>query len=293
MSLAGGLTQGGKYAGYLDIRDNVVYNWTARTTDGGVAELNYVNNYYKPYPKNQYVKWLLKLDPLNPAWGTESYYMTGNVMEGFDYDTDNWKAFYNGPDVEKQVRVDHELYPSYVKTQTAREAFTNVLDNVGANFPKQDAIDRHIISDARTGTAEYIGTRGPTYGDRPGPNSPGIIDAPTDDKAALGSKNFPWPDYQTYNVPVDSDHDGIPDDWEKAHSLDPNDPSDANKDLNGDGYTNLEKYLNWLVGEYPVIDELNGTGSEDQSQYVAVELWRKNPFRMPGSSSQCSGRSRY
>ena len=51
-------------------------------------------------------------------------------------------------------------------------------------------------------------------------------------------------------MPVDSDHDGIPDDWEKAHGLNPNDPSDANKDLNGDGYTNLEKYLNSLVGEY-------------------------------------------
>jgi hypothetical protein len=249
-SLAGGLTQGGKYAGYLDIRDNVVYNWTARTTDGGVAELNYVNNYYKPYPKNQYVKWLLKLDPLNPAWGTESYYMVGNVMEGFDYDDDNWKAFENGPEVEKQVRVDHELYPSYVTTQTAREAFTNVLENVGANFPRQDVIDLHIINDTRNGTAKYIGTRGPAYFDRPGPNSPGIIDAPTDDKAALGSKNFPWPDYQTDNVPVDSDHDGIPDEWEKTHGLDPHNPSDANGDMNGDGYTNLEKYLNWLVGEY-------------------------------------------
>ena len=51
-------------------------------------------------------------------------------------------------------------------------------------------------------------------------------------------------------MPVDSDHDGIPDDWEKAHGLNPNDPADANKDLNGDGYTNLEKYLNSLVGEY-------------------------------------------
>jgi hypothetical protein len=51
-------------------------------------------------------------------------------------------------------------------------------------------------------------------------------------------------------VPVDSDHDGIPDEWEKAHGLNPNDPADANGDVNGDGYTNLEKYLNSLVGEY-------------------------------------------
>lgn len=249
-SLAGGLNQGGKYAGLLDIRNNVVYNWTARTTDGGVRELNYVNNYYKPYPKNPFVKWLLKLDPINPNWGTESYYMTGNVLEGFVDETNNWTAFYNGSKVEKQVRVDHELHPSYVTTQPAREAFTNVLANVGANFPKQDAVDLHIIADVRNGTAEFIGTRGPTYGDRPSPNYPGIIDTQSDDKSALGSPNFPWPEYRTYNVPADSDHDGIPDDWEKAHGLNPNDPSDANKDLNGDGYTNLEKYLNSLVGEY-------------------------------------------
>jgi hypothetical protein len=249
-SLAGGLNQSGKYAGLLDIRNNVVYNWTARTTDGGVRELNYVNNYYKPHAPNPFVKWLLKLDPLNPSWGTESYYMTGNVLEGYVNETNNWAAFQNGPAIEKQVRVDHELYPSYVKTQTAREAYTNVLANVGANFPKSDVIDLHILKDVRDGTAEFTGTRGPTYGDRPSPNFAGIIDTQTDDKSAAGSPNFPWPDYKTYNVPVDSDHDGIPDDWEKAHGLNPNDASDAAKDLNGDGYTNLEKYLNSLVGEY-------------------------------------------
>jgi len=37
----------------------------------------------------------------------------------------------------------------------------------------------------------------------------------------------------------------MPDEWEKAHGLNPNDPSDANK-TGSDGYTNLEKYLNNL-----------------------------------------------
>ncbi|HET7625951.1 MAG TPA: hypothetical protein VFM25_11880, partial [Verrucomicrobiae bacterium] len=251
-SLAGGLNQSGRYTGFLDIRNNVVYNWTARTTDGGVAELNYVNNYYKPYPKNQFVNWLLKLDPINPAWGTEAIYMAGNVMEGFDYESDNWKAFHNGPEVEKQVRVDYPLFPSYVKTESARDAYTNVLADVGANFPKLDAIDRHVIADVRNGTAEFIGTRGATYRSkgRIVPNSPGIIDAPTDDKSAEGSPNFPWPEYKTYNVPTDADHDGMPDDWETKAGLNPQDSADANGDLNHDGYSNLEKYLNWLVGEY-------------------------------------------
>jgi len=255
-SLAGGLNQGGKYAGLLDIRNNVVYNWTARTTDGGVKALNYVNNYYKPHAPNPFVKWILKLDAINPAWGTESYYMDGNILEGYVTETNNWAAFENawpnGRDPVKiaDVRVDHEIFPSYVKTHTAREAFTNVLDNVGANFPKSDVVDLHIIADTRNGTAEFTGTRGPTYGDRPSPNFAGIIDTQSDDKSATGSTNFPWPEYKTYNIPADSDHDGIPDDWEKAHGLNPNDPGDANKDLNGDGYSNLEKYLNSLVGEY-------------------------------------------
>ena len=251
-SLAGGLNQGGKYAGYLDIRNNVVYNWTARTTDGGVKALNYVNNYYKPHAPNPFVKWLLKLDPINPAWGTESYYMTGNVLEGYVDETNNWSAFQNGPAVEKQVRVDAELFPSYVKTQSAREAYTNVLADVGARFPRLDAIDQRLIEETRTGTTHYTGTRGPTYGDRPSPNFAGIIDTQTDDKTAAGSPHFPWPDYKTYDVPADSDHDGMPDKWETAHGLNPNDARDANRDWNGDGYTNLEKYLNGLVGEYSV-----------------------------------------
>ncbi len=250
-SLAGGLTQGGKYAGRLDIRNNVVFNWTARTTDGGVKELNYVNNYYKPFPKNPFVKWLLKLDPLNPAWGTEQYYMDGNVLEGFVSETNNWSAFKNGPDIEKQVRVDAPLFESFVQTHTAREAFTNVLADVGATFPKLDVIDRRLIEEARTGTTHYTGTRGPTYGDRPGPNFAGIIDEPTDNKDALGSPNFPWPEYKSAPAPPDSDHDGIPDEWEIAHGLNPNDPRDANFVRNADGYTNLEVYLGWLVGEFP------------------------------------------
>ena len=249
-SLAGGYNQSGMYTGVLDIRNNVVYNWTARTTDGGVARMNYVNNYYKPYPKNPFVKWLLKLDPIDPAHGTERYYMSGNILEGIDCDADNWKAFYNGPNVEKQVRSDQPLFEPYVQTQSARDAFTNVLADVGATFPKQDAIDCRLVEEVRTGTTHYSGTKGPTYGDRPGPNFAGIIDEPTDDKDALGSPDFPWPEYRTYNVPMDTDHDGIPDDWERKTGLDSNDPKDANKISGEDGYTNLEKYLAWLVGEY-------------------------------------------
>jgi hypothetical protein len=45
----------------------------------------------------------------------------------------------------------------------------------------------------------------------------------------------------------DGDRDGMPDQWETAHSLNPNDPADGSRDHNNDGYTNLEEYLNCLI----------------------------------------------
>src|SRR5262249_44435188 len=132
------------------------------------------------------------------------------------------------------------------------EAFTNVLVDVGANLPKQDVIDRRIIEEVRNGTTHYIGTKGPGYS-RPGPNFAGIIDEPTDNKDAQGSPNFPWPEYKSAAPPADTHHEGMPEEGKKAHGQNPGDPADANGDSNSDGYTNLEKYLNSLTGEYPIV----------------------------------------
>jgi hypothetical protein len=48
-------------------------------------------------------------------------------------------------------------------------------------------------------------------------------------------------------APTDTDGDGVPDAWERANGLDPNDPTDRNGDRNHDGWTNLEEYVNSLV----------------------------------------------
>jgi hypothetical protein len=59
-----------------------------------------------------------------------------------------------------------------------------------------------------------------------------------------------WPVLAAGTPPVDNDHDGMPDAWELAVCLDPNSPADANTDRDGDGYTNIEEYINWLpLGE--------------------------------------------
>ena len=66
----------------------------------------------------------------------------------------------------------------------------------------------------------------------------GIIDSQND----VGG----WPQLNTLPAPADSDHDGMPDEWEKTHGLNPNDSSDRNL-TDKEGWTNLECYLNGLA----------------------------------------------
>jgi hypothetical protein len=55
-----------------------------------------------------------------------------------------------------------------------------------------------------------------------------------------------WPILESAPAPKDSDHDGMPDDWEDKHKLDKNNPEDRNT-IASDGYTMLEKYLNSII----------------------------------------------
>jgi len=272
--------------GSLDIRNNVVYNWLARTTDGGVQRCNYESNYYKPYPANNPVTWLLKLDAINTNWGTEVYYMAGNVMQGTSYYTNNWMAgsFYNGLPMTGVTATNAEVFPSYVTTQTASNAYEVVLSDVGCNLSAPDLIDQRIIGEVLDGTTHYEGTNGPNYTlngvlqDDRGPDNPGFIDSQTDvhdcspvPGAANYSPNYPWPAYATYNVPIDSDHDGMPDWWELIIGTNPNsapgDYSDSNADPDGDGYSNLENYLNWLAA--PHVDGTRNTNTDvDLTQFT-------------------------
>jgi len=56
-----------------------------------------------------------------------------------------------------------------------------------------------------------------------------------------------WPVLNSSPAPADSDKDGMADAWESANGLDPADAEDRNGDRDGDGYSNLEEYINSLV----------------------------------------------
>jgi hypothetical protein len=239
-SLAGGLSKpNNEYAGRLDIRNNVVFNWSKRATDGGAHEVNFVNNFYKPGPATKFFY------ALNAQYGgfpgSQRYYFAGNVMPGH-FDMSNQEKGRTAT-TERGGRLptdyspwsDQPFFESHVKTHSAPESYSNVLANVGCNFPALDAHDTRIIAEVRSGITKYQGSK---------TGLPGLPDSQED----VGG----WENYPELKRPADwdTDRDGMPDAWEKQHGLNPTDAADGNKDLTGDGYTNLEKYFNSLVGEY-------------------------------------------
>ncbi len=241
-SMAGGLDAAANFAGRLDIFNNVVYNWGHRTTDGGAHEVNFVANYYKPGAASAFFY------ALNAQYGnfpgTQQYYFTNNVMPGY-FGLNNQAAgrtasTENGGSLPTNYNswVSAPFFPSYATIHTATNAYKLVLSDVGCNQPLIDDHDARVIRETIDGTYTYTGT-GP-YGGSPGlPNS-------QDDVG--GWENYP---VMQYPAGWDSDHDGLPDWWELAKGLNPNSPpgdfSDCNRDPDGDEYTNLEDYLNWLA----------------------------------------------
>jgi hypothetical protein len=224
-SLAGGLNRGGNFAGRLDIRNNIVFNWQNRTNDGGVKALNLVNNLYLPGPATR-VFHLLKPD-VGREFDRQQYFVYGNRMEGrYTEAGDNWRDGVILPqDQISEVRLSQPFCESYVKTHEVDELLENILADVGSNHAGWDTIDRRAIEDVRARKATAVGSRS---------DLPGIIDSQSD----VGG----WPDLKPGIAPTDTDHDGLPDAWETAHQLDPHTPSN-NALLPNAKVTALEVYL--------------------------------------------------
>ena len=234
-SLAGALDKAGRHQGRLDIRNNVVYNWIKRTNDGGAMLVQLVNNYYKPGPATV-VFHVLKPER-NHYFGPQDYYVSGNIVEGHFSADDDWAPIVE-PKGEKLAEFVYRepFFDSFVRTQTAEEAYGSVLDDVGCNVPMLDEHDQRIIRETRTGTTTYVGSLTKT---------PGVVNSQEDSGG--------WEDYPEVHRPEgwDTDRDGIPNHWEVENGLDPDDPSDGISDHDRDGYTAIEHYLESLIREEP------------------------------------------
>lgn len=198
---------------------------------------------------------------------TSRYYINGNTTEttkGQKTENKDWKGIsydngipslngeYYSPDAKNfygdavahttisgkscvKIKMDEPAPTGQVTTHSVAEAYEKVLAYVGASLYR-DEIDARYMEEAKTGTAKYTGSI---------TKSPGIIDKVSDvngyTEANFGTGSRP--------AGFDTDKDGIPDEWEKANGLNPNDASDAlTYSLDAkDYYTNIEVYANSLV----------------------------------------------
>jgi hypothetical protein len=213
----------------VDFRNNVIYNWsaTANFCDHFVTA---VNNYWRPGPETDpnRLPIAMKGDLADAARG----WMSGNVFEGRDDWTDDncaaldWHRWLHPGSKYKYAGTLRDwkgrpptLGADAPATQSAEDAYELVLAHAGASLSR-DAVDERVIADVRNRTGRLI-----------------------DSQDEVGG----WPILRTRGVRRDSDGDGMADVWEAAHGLDPEDPKDGLKDRDGDGYTNLEEYINSLV----------------------------------------------
>ena len=159
--------------------------------------------------------------------------------------------------------VDRPLETPRVSTHAADHAYDLVLRHAGATRPVRDVVDDRVVQETREGTGQLI-----------------------DSQRDVGG----WPHYASGEAPADSDGDGMPDAWEHAHELNPEDAADGKQDIDNDIYTNVEEYLNQThprhadKGLEPVHSrvrvqtgngELRGASAREKGSELQAQAWRK------------------
>lgn len=237
-------------AGPVDYVNNVIYNWGSNSAYGGETNqgsqaktFNIINNYYKSGPSTSSNAKARILNPTTACGncsGTDvpgKFFITGNVMKGYSTVTkdntcktaiamdgkslityDEWKA--SCVSSTKFVSSDAKFNYNIISQQSAEDAFMKVVESAGASLSR-DAVDERIANDAKNGTGAIM----------------------EDDKSPL----MVWPTLKGDKI-IDTDDDGMPDDFEIKHGLDPqkNDANDYDLDPKR-YYTNIEVYANSLV----------------------------------------------
>ena len=279
-SLGGALDGNGYYGGRLDIFNNVVYNWMGRVTDGGAHEVNFVGNYYKAGAASGILDHVLNAQLEGTGKGSQEYYFHNNILQltngSFKCDGTNDECgrkytLSGGQQLNWNVWHSTPYFPSYGTVQSAKAAYKDVLSDVGQRMPILDNHDQRMVNETKNGTYSMKGSVG---------GKPGIPDRETDVKDTANIKGWePYPS-TSWAADYDSDLDGLPDWWENMYGYNPKsksgDFSEANKDRLGDGWTELERYLEWMArahytfakGETQVIDLAQFTKGYDGGTYT-------------------------
>lgn len=210
----------------FDFRNNVVYNWDGSTPGYNAdthttSRYNLIGNVYITGPESS-VSFKIFKESCPDAYGYFADNMFNDVVLATQWTLVTFNGFTSQQITDYKAR-SYLVPMDSVTTTSPAQAKIDVLAAAGASFPKRDTIDSRIVNDVLNGTGHSIAT----IGDQP---------------------EGGWPTLNSLPAPADDDQDGMPNDWETAHNLNPNDPNDRNY-IGIDGYTWLEVYLNDLTGE--------------------------------------------
>jgi hypothetical protein len=204
--------------GYFDFRSNVFYNWggtysgyNADSEHPSHAAYNFVDNAYLRGPDSTRAIAFQDRNPIARAW------FAGNSMDGV-VPADSW-SLVTPPDNAPGYRLPAPLDMPPIAADPACRAVERVLAGAGASL-RRDPVDTRVVASVRARSGRLI-----------------------DSQDEVGG----WPALERGTPWQDGDGDGLPDAWESAHGLDPGNAADGARDTDGDGYTQLENWLDDLV----------------------------------------------
>lgn len=259
----------------VNFTNNVIYNWGGNSGYAGEGGYyNMINNYYRSGPAKNTGAVSYRFFSPSPDGGSNNqpkgvwghFHLSGNTMINTPTATaNNWLGFQPSTTYSDTIKsmVPFAL-PPYLRIQKADTAYLSVTGFAGASL-KRDAVDSRIVKNILNGTVSVTtGSNGSTGG---------FIDSQTD----VGG----WPNY-TYdiaNVPIDTDADGMPDDWETLHGLNSTNATDGILTTIDGKYTNVEVYLNEIVKivtDAQYFDTFTGVDSYEKD--IAFTMY-PNPLR--------------
>lgn len=264
--------------------DGSVIKDTIARYSGTYVNNNLVNNYYKPGPTTDACaggyRWFARISRIDGGYGKYSkWYVNGNVMEENNHhysnatqssedkfkgnyekiNTNNW---YNANSSSSQKGLDiqygandanmqkHYLdkdttMSGLISIESAEDAYSSVIAKAGCTLPRRDAVDVRIL-------AEASGKREPIYHGSFKATYLGVIDSQNDLKPANADDTWSaWPSLEmeeNETLPIDTDKDGIPDEYEITNGLNHTSASDGGA-IASNGYSNLENYLETIIAK--------------------------------------------
>lgn len=236
------LSKGERYLPTLDYRNNVIYNW------GGCQGSMQLGLYHDPNTgggdSNVLVNMVGNKAIPGPNTPTSLTCFVGTLggTQTKIYFRDNWTAkckigcstladmgfitadpTWTTPASDAQYK-SASAFAAPAIIETPLSTLEGVLAaGAGSTKPTRDSLDTRLTNEFQTRTGN------------------------------IGRNGAPWPVLAAGTPPADADHDGMPDAWESARGLNPNNAADGASTASN-GYTNLENYLNNLAGDPTTIN---------------------------------------